>query len=105
MRKHRDAEMKKHIICYLLLVTACLVLCWFTLRYANEIDGLKKELSKTDSLRQELSLVNAHYDELYSDYQELLGVVAKEPWLKIEWELRTNPDQVRGVDGKLPHER
>jgi hypothetical protein len=52
-----------------------------------------------------LSRTNAAYDQLYEYSNEQGKVIELAPWLKLEWELKHDPQQVRGVSGKFPRER
>ncbi|MDR3348830.1 MAG: hypothetical protein LBO03_04385 [Acidaminococcales bacterium] len=69
---------------------------------AREVEAMEAALAKANAL---LERTNAEYDRLYEDSREMAQFIELAPWLKLEWELKHDPDQVRGVDGKHPRER
>jgi hypothetical protein len=77
------------------LIVALIVLLAMYHQKAQEAARLELVLSRT----------NAAYDRLYEYSNEQDKVIELAPWLKLEWELKNDPGQVRGADGKFPRER
>jgi hypothetical protein len=88
-------------IIILLLVALIVALTAYHAK-AREAAAMESAVARLSGL---LERTNAEYDSIYEHNQELYKVIELAPWLKLEWELKHDPDQVRGVDGKYPRER